>query len=80
MRKKILAFVFAAALLVTMAVPLFGGGGAVYAHNVGPCNDSGEPGNSDFAAHHVRPLAQNGNLGQGDNLGNHNGISICLGV
>ncbi len=31
MRKKILAFVFAAALLITMAVPLFGGGGTALA-------------------------------------------------
>ncbi len=78
MRKKLLAFLFAAAILVAMAVPLFGSGGAVYAHDVGPCNDSGEPGNSDFAAHHVRPLAENGNLGQGNNLGAHLGVSICL--
>ena len=78
MRKKLLAFLFAAALLVTMAVPLFGGGGAVYAHDVGPCNDSGEPGLSDFAAHHVVPLAVNGNLGQGNDLGAHLGVSVCL--
>ena len=31
MRKKILAFVFTAALLVAMAVPLFGGGGTAQA-------------------------------------------------
>ena len=31
MRKKILAFVFAAALLVAMAVPVFGGGGTALA-------------------------------------------------
>jgi len=31
MRKKILAFVFAAALLVAMAVPLFSGGGTAVA-------------------------------------------------
>ena len=80
MRKKMLAFVLAAALLVAMAVPLFGSGGAVYADNLGPCNDSGEPGNSDFAEHNVRPQAETGNLGQGNNPGNHNGISICLGV
>ena len=33
MRKKILAFVFAAAVLVAMAVPLFGGGTALAANN-----------------------------------------------
>ena len=32
MRKKILAFVFAAAVLMAMAVPLFSGGGTALAH------------------------------------------------
>jgi len=32
MRKKTLTFVFAAAVLAAMAVPLFGGGGTVEAH------------------------------------------------
>ena len=31
MRKKILGFVFAAALLATMAIPVFGGGGTALA-------------------------------------------------
>ncbi len=35
MRKKILGFVFAAALLAAMAVPLFGSGGTASAHNTG---------------------------------------------
>ncbi len=81
MRKKMLAFVFAAALLVAMAVPLFGSGGAVYADNLGPCNDSGEPGNSDYAVHHIRFLAKNGSLGEGGHIpGTHQGFSLCLGV
>ena len=51
MRKKILGFVFAAALLVAMAVPLFGGGGtaeAIVNPNVpidcGNANSSGAAG------------------------------------
>ena len=32
MRKKIVAFVFAAALLVALALPLFSGGGTALAH------------------------------------------------
>ncbi len=32
MRKKIVAFVFAAALLMALAVPLFSGGGTALAH------------------------------------------------
>ena len=35
MRKRILGFVFAAALLAAMAVPLFGSGGTAFAHNTG---------------------------------------------
>ena len=37
MRKKILAFVFGAALLVALAVPLFAGGGTAYAVPLGSC-------------------------------------------
>ena len=36
MRKKILAFVFAAAVLMAMAVPLFGGVGTASAHSTNP--------------------------------------------
>jgi len=39
MRKKILAFVFAAALLVAMAVPLFGGGGTALAQGAPTTSD-----------------------------------------
>ncbi len=78
MRKRVLAFVFAAALLVAMAVPLFGSGGAVHADGLPPCNDSGEPGNSDYAAHHIAFLAKNGDLGAGGHVpGTHQGFSVC---
>ena len=77
MRKKILAAVFAAALLMALAVPMFGG--AAYADDRGPCNDSGEPGNSDYAVHHIRFNAKNGSLGAGGHIpGTHQGYSICL--
>ena len=42
MRKKILAFVFAAALLMALAVPLFGGGTALAANPNVP-NPAGSP-------------------------------------
>ena len=32
--------------------------GPASAHSAPPCNDSGEPGNSDYAQHHIVPLAQ----------------------
>ena len=47
MGKKILAFVFAAAMLVAMAVPLFGGGTAsaqVHAISQAPCGQSSNAG------------------------------------
>ena len=47
------------------------------AHNVGPCNDSGEPGNSDYARHHIVPA----DLGAGAHIpGSHGGFSVCLGT
>lgn len=52
----------------------------VFAHDDGPCNDSGEPGNSDYAQHHIVPLAQEGGMGNdGHKPGSHQGYSICLG-
>ena len=46
-------------------------------HNVGPCNDSGEPGNSDYAQHHIVPAT----LGSGAHIpGSHGGFSVCLGT
>lgn len=60
--------------------------GAASAHNAGPCNDSGEPGNSDYAQHHIRPLALEGDTGAVDHDGDgashvpgvHQGFSACL--
>ena len=47
------------------------------AHNAGPCNDSGEPGNSDYATHHIVPAT----LGAGAHIpGSHGGYSVCLGT
>jgi len=47
------------------------------AHNVGPCNDSGESGNSDYAQHHIVPAT----LGSGAHIpGSHGGFSVCLGT
>lgn len=54
--------------------------GAAAAHSAPPCNDSGEPGNSDYAQHHIVPLAKQGALGTPhDHVpGTHQGFSICL--
>lgn len=78
MPKKILSMAFAVAVLAAVTVPLLGGGSAAEAHNAGPCNDSGEPGNSDYAAHHIVPLAKSGDLGHGGHIpGSHHGLSAC---
>ncbi len=43
-------------------------------HNAGPCNGTG----SDYAAHHIVPLATMGGLGNGGHKpGSHQGFSIC---
>ncbi len=50
----------------------------VFAHNAGPCNDSGEPGNSDYAQHHIKAAATSGDLGSGGHIpGTHQGFSLC---
>ena len=50
----------------------------VLAHSAPPCNDSGEPGNSDYAKHHIKALATSGELGEGGHKpGAHHGFSVC---
>jgi hypothetical protein len=47
-------------------------------HDAGPCNESGEPGHSDYAEHHIVPQAQGGMLGAGGHVpGHHGGMSAC---
>ena len=61
-------------VLVVALVSVF----PVFAHSASPCNNSGEPGNSDYAQHHIKPLATSGNLGSGGHVpGSHNGFSVC---
>lgn len=71
MRKLTAAFVLAVGSVLMVASPAL-------AHQAGPCNDSGEPGNSDYAQHHIVPLAQEGGLGaDGHKPGTHRGYSVC---
>lgn len=72
--RRVLVLAFLLALMVVLAVASV----AVADHNVGPCNDSGEPGNSDYAQHHIVPLAQEGDVGEGGHIpGSHQGYSAC---
>ncbi len=72
MKKKI-ATVVAFATMTTLAV-----GAPAFGQAASPCNDSGEPGNSDYAQHHIVPLAQSGGLGDGGHKpGSHKGFSVC---
>lgn len=76
--KKLVLVLSVLALLTIAAVPAF-------AHSAPPCNDSGEPGNSDYAQHHIVPLAHDGDLGAVDHDGDgvahtpgaHQGFSLC---
>jgi hypothetical protein len=56
----------------------------VFADQLGPCNDNNGnpgPGNSDYAKHHIKPLATSGGMGNGGHKpGSHQGFSLCLGV
>lgn len=79
MRRTLMVVVLVLVILAVLA-PL------ALAHQAGPCNDSGAPGNSDFAEHHIVPFAQDGDLGatdrDGDGIqhvpGSHRGYSACV--
>ncbi len=73
MRPKIIVAIVAALVsALVFSAPAF-------AHIAGPCVEAGEPGHSDFAQHHVAPLAQEGMLGAGGHIpGEHQGFSTCL--
>ena len=66
--------VLAAAVLAALALAA----PASADHNAGPCNASGGPGHSDYAQHHIVPLAQAGMVGGGGHVpGTHRGMSLC---
>lgn len=68
------------ATIATAALTL-GTAGSASAHNAGPCNESGGPGHSDYATHHIVAAAHEGALGNGGHKpGTHMGYSACLGV
>lgn len=71
MRKRLL--VSSAGVLTALA---FAAPGA--AHQAGPCTPSEDPGHSEFAQHHIVPLAQAGALGAGGHVpGTHRGFGGC---
>jgi hypothetical protein len=78
MKNKLLVIVLVIALALIAVVPAF-------AHSAPPCNDSGDPGNSDYAMHHIRALALEGDMGKVDHDGDgishapgaHKGFSLC---
>lgn len=74
MRKVLLVPAVLVAFTLSVAAP-------ASAHNAGPCNDSGGPGHSDYATHHIVAAAHAGALGDGGHKpGEHRGYSLCLGV
>ncbi len=70
--KKLIASIATTAAL-TAALTL-GAAAPAGAHNVGPCNNSGEPGNSDYAQHHIVPATLGNNAHK---PGTHRGFSLC---
>ncbi len=63
------------AVLAVVATPFLVAAPIASAHAAPPCNDSGEPGNSDYAKHHIIPATA-----KGDHVpGTHGGFSVCLG-
>lgn len=70
--RKLLIVLLVLLVALTAVLPVFAD------HNVGPCNNSGEPGNSDYAQHHIVPLATTGGMGNDGHVpGNHHGYSAC---
>jgi hypothetical protein len=78
MKRNLLIVLLILVISLVAVVPAF-------AHGAPPCNDSGDPGHSDYAKHHITFLAHNGDLGQvdhdGDGVshvpGSHQGYSLC---
>ena len=68
----ILVLATAVASVLTAARPAL-------AHEAGPCDDFGEPGNSEYAAHHITVLAKEHVLGpaHGHTPGSQAGFSLC---
>jgi hypothetical protein len=79
--RRVLVLATLLALIVVLAVATV----ALADHDAGPCNDSGDPGNADYAQHHIVPVADDGDLGEADhdgdgmshNPGGHHGYSAC---
>lgn len=71
MRRNMLILVIVLLVALVTVFPAF-------AHSAPPCNNSGEPGNSDYAQHHIKALATEGKLGEGGHMpGSHQGFSRC---
>lgn len=79
MSKALYVAVFVGVLVLGLFV------GVAFGQALPPCNESGGPGNSDYARHHITPLAHGGDLGavdhDGDGVfhvpGSHRGYSLC---
>lgn len=71
MKRTLMVLLLVLILALVSAFPAF-------AHNAGPCNDTGEPGNSDYAQHHIVPMAQAGLIGSVHVPGDHMGYSVCV--
>ena len=75
MRRRLAVILVTVMVSMTLAV-------SASAHNGGPCGDSGGPGNSDYATHHIAFLAKPGpgSIGGGGHVPGviHQGSSACI--
>ena len=71
MKRRLIVVLLVLIVALMLVVPAF-------AHSAPPCNDSGDPGNSDYAQHHISALAKIGGLGADGHIpGTHQGFSVC---
>ncbi len=70
--------IIAALVLAMMSALMFGS--SAFAHQA-PCDEALGPGHSEYAQHHVAPLAKSGGLGAGGHIpGEHQGYAGLCGV
>ncbi len=75
--RRILLMLSAAMLVAVMAVA---SAMPAFAHDAGPCEQTADPGHSEYAEHHIVFHAHEGTLGAGGHIPGtaHQGFSTCL--
>jgi len=66
--KKLILVLLVLIFVMALAAPVFAD------DNPGPCSSTNDPGNSEFAIHHIVPATP------GHVPGSHGGFALCLGT